>query len=479
MRTETDFLGPLSIPGDALYGIHSLRARENFPDRSPFHIEWYKAVALVKLACYLTYKDFKQAVLEKYENRTVPLKLMDDKTIEALIASSTEAADGKYFEHFIVPAIQGGAGTSINMNLNEIIANLSLIRLGKAPGDHGLVDPIEHANIFQSTNDVIPTSLKIAVMQLLKELETYINHLRSSTEKAEGIYRDTLRMAYTQMQQAVPSSYGKLFSSYSDALSRDWWRVSKCFERIKTVNLGGSAIGTGIAVPRFFIMEACGKLQQISGLPVTRSENLSDSTSNLDSFVEVHAILKSHAVNLEKMASDLRLLSSDLVNGHELNIPKKQTGSSIMPGKINPVIVEFAISAAHKIYSNDGLVTSLCAMGTLDLNAYLPTIGNAMLESLKLLISVDQTMTENLFTGMTVNSQTANDNLYRSPSVTTALTPFIGYHKAALLAKEMQEKQINVFQANQNLKLMEEEKLRNFMQPQNLLKTGYSMDDLM
>jgi len=150
-----------------------------------------------------------------------------------------------------------------------------------------------------------------------------------------------------------------------------------------------------------------------------------------------------------------------------------------MPGKINPVIVEFAISAAHKIYSNDGLVTSLCAMGTLDLNAYLPTIGNAMLESLKLLISVDQTMTENLFTGMTVNSQTANDNLYRSPSVTTALTPFIGYHKAALLAKEMQEKQINVFQANQNLKLMEEEKLRNFMQPQNLLKTGYSMDDLM
>lgn len=478
MRTETDFLGSLNIPDEALFGINSLRAMENFPDRSPFHIEWFKAVALVKLACYITYKDFKKVVLQKYDDKPIPLTFMDDQIIEALISSSTEVSEGKYYEHFIVPAIQGGAGTSINMNLNEIIANLSLTKIGKKPGDYGFIDPIEHANIFQSTNDVIPTSLKIAVMQLLNELGGNINQLRTGTEAAEKLHRDTLRIAYTQMQQAVPSSYGKLFSGYSDALSRDWWRVSKCFERIKTVNLGGSAIGTGIAVPRFFIMEVCGKLQQISGLPVTRSENLCDSTSNLDSFVEVHAILKSHAVNLEKMASDLRLLSSDLVNNHELKIPEKQIGSSIMPGKINPVIVEYTVSAAHKIYSNDALITSLCGMGTLDLNAYLPLIGHALIESLKLLISVDKTMLDNLFHGMTINSQTANENLFRNPAVVTALTPFIGYHKAALLAKEMQENHIDIFKANRNLQLMDEEKLINFMQPQNLLKTGYSIDDL-
>ena len=198
------------------------------------------------------------------------------------------------------------------------------------------------------------------------------------------------------MQEAVPSTFGRLFSSYSDALSRDWWRVSKCLERIKVVNLGGSAIGTSVAVPKYFVSEVVARLQQLSGLPVTRGENLSDATSNLDPFVEVHGILKAHAVNLEKMVSDLRLLASDVYGTHSLTIPKKQVGSSIMPGKVNPVIPEYVISCAHRVYSNDQLIAGLSAQGCLELNAYLPVIGHAMLESLKLLISADNTAAAHL-----------------------------------------------------------------------------------
>ncbi|MFO7828110.1 MAG: lyase family protein, partial [Bacteroidales bacterium] len=311
-RTEKDFLGEKKIPKDALYGIHSLRAKENFPDNSPFSLEWYKAVGLTKLACYLTYDKFKNASTQKYSDIDLPINLFEKKIIDALIESAEEVSEGKYYDHFIVPAIQGGAGTSINMNVNEIIANVSLKKLGKNAGNYQTIDPIEHANIYQSTNDVIPTSLKVAAIKLLVDLEEKINELRTDIEALENKNRNKLRIGYTQMQEAVPSSFGMLFSSYNEALSRDWWRVSKCFERIKIVNLGGSAIGTGIAVPRFFIMEAVATLQKLTNLPITRSENMPDATSNLDSLVEVHAILKAHAVNLEKMASDIRLLSSDL-----------------------------------------------------------------------------------------------------------------------------------------------------------------------
>jgi len=567
MRTESDFLGTMEVPDDTLYGIHAMRARNNFPDTTPFHREWYRAIGTVKQACYLTARDYFRAMEEKFgkkqeltidngqltiengklktENDFVnqslnhsfthslnhspspvtdhaspvtrhaspvtgsdePLAL--DQKLSLLIDAAGEVAGGLHSDHFIVPAVSGGAGTSINMNVNEIIANVALLGAGAAPGQYNLVDPVEDANIFQSTNDVIPTSLKVAAMQLLNDLEQHINGLRSVLEHKERRHQNDLRIGYTQMQEAVPSSFGKLFSTYNDALSRDWWRVSKCFERIKTVNLGGGAIGTGLAVPRYFIMEAINHLQKLTNLPINRAENLADATSNLDAFVEVHATLKAHAVNLEKMVSDLRLLASDLVSGqwtmdkgqltmdngqltiengklktengdlkiengklktengeltiengklktengsdnpfqpytrhasrvtchdpdhasrvtrHEpghaspvtrhdpgppspvthhdpghaspatrhasfvsrqLELPQVQVGSSIMPGKINPVIPEFVVSVAHKVYANDQLISSLSAQGCLELNAYLPVIGHALLESLKLLV---------------------------------------------------------------------------------------------
>lgn len=477
MRIEQDFLGKVEVPKDALYGVHSLRAVENFPDSTPFHKEWYQAVGQVKLACYRTYEKFIKAKETKYPKKQFLLPEITEASLQVLKDAAIEIMAGKYFSHFIVPAIQGGAGTSINLNVNEIIANRAITLLGGTPGDYNLIDPFEHANVFQSTNDVIPTSLKVASIALLENLETSINQLRDAVEKKEGEFRQTARIAYTQMQEAVPSSYGMLFSAYSESLSRDWWRVSKCFERLKVVNLGGGAIGTGISIPRFFIMEVVSELQQICKLPISRSENLTEATSNLDAFVEVHAILKAHAVNLEKMVNDIRLLASD-ITGAEVAIPQKQVGSSIMPGKVNPVIPEFVIAAVHKIYANDQIITSLSAQGCLDLNANIPLIGHALLESIKLLIACDKTLLSNLMTDLQIKQGISEKRFRHSASVTTALSPYIGYHQAAKMAKLMKETNIDVVEANKELKLIDDQKLLELLKLDNLLKLGFTLNDL-
>jgi aspartate ammonia-lyase len=476
-RIEKDSLGEKLIPADALYGIHSERARENFPGNSPFPVEWYKSVGITKLACYNTYKKFRTAAESKL-GKDLPVKIINDDILDPLCSAAREVSAGTHFDHFIIPAVQGGAGTSINMNINEIITNLALLNSGHKCGEYTFIDPLEHANIYQSTNDVIPTSLTIAVMKLLQSLEEKINMLRQKVEEFEKKNREKLRPGYTQMQEAVPSSFGILFSTYNEALSRDWWRVSKCSERIKQINLGGGAIGTGLSLPRFFIMEVVPELRNLTGLPLAHGENLSDATSNLDKWVEIHATLKAHAVNLEKMSADLRLLASDLAGEKTISIPDRQEGSSIMPGKINPVIPEFVISAAHKIYSNDVLISSLSGQGTLELNAYLPVIGSAIIESINLLISCNVTLLNNLFTGLFVNETAGYEAVINSPSVTTALSPHIGYHRAAELARLMKDKKIDIFEANSILKLIDETKLKSILEPGNLLKLGFSLDDL-
>jgi len=476
-RIEKDSLGQKQIPSDALYGIHSVRAKENFPGNSLFPVEWYKAVGITKLACYNTYRKFRTAA-ETKSGKDLPFKRIDDETLNALCKAAKVVSEGNYFDQFIIPAVQGGAGTSINMNINEIIANLSLLDIGHKCGEYNIIDPLEHANIYQSTNDVIPTALTVAVMYLLHSLEEKINNLRQKVEEFEKKTREKLRPGFTQMQSAVPSSFGLLFSTYNEALSRDWWRVSKCSERIKQVNLGGGALGTGLSLPRFFIMEVVPELRKLTGLPLAHSENLSDATSNMDKWVEIHATLKAHAVNLEKMSSDLRLLSSDLVGNKTISIPDRQIGSSIMPGKINPVISEFVISASHKIYANDILISSLSGQGTLELNAYMPAIGCSVIESINLLISCNETLLNNLFSGLIIDEAAGYEAVINSHSVTTALSPHIGYHKAAELAELMKEKKINIFEANQILKLVEETKLKFILEPGNLLKLGFSLDDL-
>ena len=476
-RIEKDSLGQKQIPSDSLYGIHAVRAKENFPGNTQFPVEWYKAVGVTKLACYKTYRKFRDAAIEKF-GESLPVKVINNDILDALIEAAAEVAEGNHCNQFIVPAVQGGAGTSINMNINEIITNSALLKTGHKCGEYSYIDPTEHANIYQSTNDVIPTALTVAAMKLLQTLEEQINKLRQKVEEFEKATREKLRPGYTQMQEAVPSSFGILFSTYNEALSRDWWRVSKCSERIKQVNLGGGAIGTGMSLPRFFIMEVVPELRNLTGLSIAHSENLSDATSNLDRWVEIHATLKAHAVNLEKMCSDIRLLASDLAGDKTISIPERQVGSSIMPGKVNPVIPEFVISAAHKIYSNDVLVSSLSGQGTLELNAYLPAIGCAVIESINLLISCNITLLNNLFAGLKINEASGYKALINSPSITTALSPRIGYHKAAEIAMLMREKNIDIFEANSILKVLDDSKLRTILQPGNLLKLGFSLDDL-
>ncbi len=476
-RTEQDFLGRCELPTDALYGIHSWRASQNFPDDRRFASHWYEAVGLVKKGCYLTYTSLKRAVAQHLPQSSFYREMINDELLAALTAAAGEVSAGEHFDQFIVPAVNGGAGTSINMNVNEIIANRALQMVGETPGTYSVIDPFDHANIYQSTNDVIPTALKLAAMSRFEVLEQAINALRFVIEEKERQYRNVVRTGYTQMQAAVPSSYGLLFSNYSDALSRDWWRVSRCQERLKVVNLGGSAIGTGMAVPRYFIMEVVQTLRGLTGLPLTRSENMSDTTSNLDSLVEVHAIIKALAVNLEKMSGDIRLLSSDLTRG-EVSIPQRQVGSSVMPGKVNPVIAEYSISVAHTVYANDILITSLSGQGCLDLNPYIPVIGDALLSSLNLLIGACNTLKYNMIDGVEVKEGVAVEALYANPAVTTALVPAVGYSKATEVAKMMKTKSVNVFEAIDSMQLMHETSAQKILAPDELLKLGFSIKEL-
>lgn len=478
MRIEKDFLGSLEVPNKVLYGIHTMRALENFPSTTPFHPRWYSATGKVKSACYTTIANYRNALKKQHPDFLERLRLPSIPVLDALKKAASEVAEGKHFDHFKVPAVQGGAGTSINLNINEIIANRALLLMGEKPGSYDKIDPIEAANLFQSTNDVIPTALIVAVMELLNELEKAINTSRKHTESLEERYQNTLRLSYTQLQQAVPGTYGQLFSGYSDALSRDWWRVSKAFERIKQVNLGGGATGTTVSIPRFYVMEVVSELKRITNLPLAQAENLSDATSNLDAFIEVHAIIKAHAVNLEKISNDLRLLSSGLDSRREFSIPARQTGSSIMPGKVNPVVPEFVISAITKIYANDQLISTLAGRGELDLNAFLPVLGDAMLNSLDLLLACNKTLSENCLAGIEINEAFAAEELYSSPAVTTALSPFTGYKKAGELARYMQENHLNIFEANKVLKILSDKKLEEVMKPGFLLKKGFTVNDI-
>lgn len=478
MRIETDAAGSLEVPEGALYGVHALRARGNFPFDKRFNKEWYKAMGAVKLAVYRTYKNFKSELIKKYGSENFSFPVIDDDVLEAMMQSASEIyAQGQYFDNFIVPAINGGAGTSINMNVNEIIANSALLRLGKKPGDYESIDPFEAANVFQSTNDTVASALKIAAITQLQQLEESINTLRRQIEKLEGMHRESLRMGSTEYKHAVPSSYAKLFSGYNDALSRDWWRVSKCFERIKSVNLGGTAIGTGLGAPRYYVMQVTNELKNLCSLPITKSENMHDTTANQDVFVELHAVLKAHAVNLEKISSDIRLLSSDL-SGTQIHTKALQSGSSIMPGKVNPVAAEFIISCAHKVYANDVLISSLSAQGSLDLNPYIPTIGDAILDSLQILQAADKCAADGLFDSLKIDKEKAYRCMINSPSISSVLIPFVGYKKATELAKKMQEEGVDIIKANDEIKAVSHAVLKKALRPEKLLQAGFSIADI-
>jgi aspartate ammonia-lyase len=372
-RKEHDFLGELDVPVDAYYGIHTVRALRNFPVSS-FSIpaEFIRALAQVKEACALA---------------NIRVGLLDPIIGRAIVDAAREVSQGKLSEQFVVDPFQGGAGTSTNMNMNEVLANRAVEIIGGVKGEYHKVHPLDHVNLSQSTNDVYPTALRMAAIGLVIELSEVMARLQGALQEKETAFFGVLKLGRTEMQDAVPITLGQEFGAYAEAIARDRWRLFKVEERLRQVNLGGTAVGTGLNADREYLYAAIEELQSITGLGVARAENMIDATQNADVFAEVSGLVKAAAVNLAKIAADLRLLSSGPRGGFaEITLPRMQEGSSIMPSKINPVIPEMVTQVAFQVISFDQAITLACASGQLELNAFLPLVTFNLLSGLKLLI---------------------------------------------------------------------------------------------
>ncbi len=423
-RVESDLLGQRQLPVDALWGIHTLRAAENFP----------LSLRRIDKGLISAYGAVKLAAAEV--NARLGFLAADVAT--AIMTAAREMMDNQLDEHIIVDALQGGAGTSTNMNVNEVLANRALILLAHKPGRYDIIDPLDHVNLHQSTNDTYPTALKIACIYKLNTLEQTIAALVEQFQLKEAATAGVVKIARTQLQDAVLTTVGREMSAYAEAFARDRWRIYKCIERLRVVNMGGTAIGTGLSAPRQYIFQTIEQLRTITGLGLARAENMIENTQNADVFVEVSGIMKACAANLIKVATDLRLLSSGPDAGiGELNLPARQSGSSIMPGKINPVIPEAVTQAAIKVAANDQIIFQAASLGNLELNAFMPLIADAILESLNLLDRACHIFSELCVKGITVNQERCRQYLDGSTAVLTALIEKIGYHQAQQLSQEL------------------------------------------
>ena len=420
-RIETDFLGSAAIPADSLWGIHTHRAVENFgPAVRRVPEPMIRAFANVKLACLLV---------------NVDLGFIAEDTGDAIRSACEEMAQGRLSSHIMVECLQGGAGTSLNMNVNEVLANRALQLLDKLPGDSACIHPIDTLNLHQSTNDTYPTALKLALMTELLRLEDGVIALLEAFQDAEKRFAGVAKVGRTQLQDAVPITLGREMGAYADAFARDRWRIFKCRERIRVVNLGGTAVGTGVTAPRKYIFRVTDKLRELTALPLSRAENLVDATQNADVFVEVSGSLKALAADLVKIGNDLRLLASGPSAGFgEITLPPVQEGSSLMPGKINPVLPEFAVQAGMVVFGLDAIVANAAAAGSLELNAFLPAICWAMLTSTELLDTATRKLALRCVAGIEAREQTLSRHLRASTAAAVMLVPLVGHALASQIA---------------------------------------------
>ncbi|MHC1697510.1 MAG: aspartate ammonia-lyase [Geobacteraceae bacterium] len=422
-RTEKDLLGEREVPANALYGIHTVRGLENFPlSRRPVNAALVHAFGAVKLACART-------------NHS--LGWWDTDKAAAIEAACTEMMEGLLDAHVVVDALQGGAGTSTNMNVNEVLANRALELLGKRPGDYACVSPLDDINLHQSTNDTYPTALKVAAINQLRFLEREVVALLEEFQNKEKAFAHVVKVGRTQLQDAVLITLGREMSAYAEAFGRDRWRIYKCEERLRVLNLGGTAVGTGLAAPRQYIFQVTEQLRSITGLGLARAENLIEVTQNNDVFVEVSGILKACASNLLKVAGDLRFLSSGPDAGiGELRLPPRQAGSSIMPGKVNPVIPEAVSQAALAVMAHDQSITFAVSLGNLELNAFLPLIADSLLGSLDLLTNACSMLRRFCIAGLEADEARCRRNVDGATATLTALIDMIGYQAAQEIAAE-------------------------------------------
>ncbi len=420
-RSDHDALGSRELPHDALWGIHTARARENFPlALRPVHPELLKAFGAVKLACCRT---------------NAELGHLDKTVADAIAQACEELMVGQHLDACATDALQGGAGTSTNLAVCEVIANRAAQILGKVPG---AVGAIAHVNLHQSTNDTYPTALRIAAIRLIRHLDQAVVALQESLQNQEKRWQHVVCVGRTEYQDAVLTTMGRRFGAWAEAVNRDRWRISKCEERLRVVNLGGTAIGTGLDAPRRYIFRVTEVLRTITGLGLARAENLVEATQNADAFAEVSGILRALAVNLLKIANDLRLLSSGPDAGlAEIHLPPRQAGSSIMPAKVNPVIPEAVAQVAMQVMANDGAIAQACAGGSLELNAFLPLVADDLLTNCDLLARACDALRTRCIDGIEVDEARCRQLVDGcATAAATALVGIIGYARAGELAHE-------------------------------------------
>ena len=424
-RSEHDLIGDREVPVDAYWGVHTLRALENFPITGiPIAVSPYLVQALASV---------KQAAAAANHD----LGLLDDERYAAIRQACEEIRAGELADQFVVDVIQGGAGTSSNMNANEVIANRALELMGHAKGDYHVIHPNEHVNLSQSTNDVYPTAVKVAIILATHDLLAAMQVLEDSFARKADEFHDVLKMGRTQLQDAVPMTLGQEFRTYSLMIGEDRARLGEAVLLLHEINLGATAIGTMLNAPAGYVSSACGHLASITGLPLETAVDLIEATQDCGAFVQLSGTLKRVAVKISKICNDLRLLSSGPRAGfNEINLPAVQAGSSIMPGKVNPVIPEVVNQVAFQIIGNDMTVTMAAEAGQLQLNAFEPVICFSLSTGISRLREAALVLATRCVDGITANVELLRAEVENSIGLVTALNPYIGYAAATEVAKE-------------------------------------------
>ena len=462
-RKEADSIGTMEVPMKAYYGVQTLRAKKNFHITGrPLHPEFIKNLVRIKKAA-------------AYTNMTA--HILDEKIGNAIVKACDEIIEGKLHSQFIVDAIQGGAGTSANMNANEVIANRAIEILGGEKGDYTIVHPNDHVNMAQSTNDVIPSAGKLTILALLPGLLEQLERLHKALRDKSIEFDDVVKMGRTQLQDAVPIRLGQSFEAYAAVIERDIRRIRSLDSEIKVLNIGATAVGTAINVNPVYLFHIIRNVNLVCGTDCSQAEDLFDATQNLDGFVHTSAALRVCAVNLSKICNDLRLLSSGPKAGlGEINLPPKQNGSSIMPGKINPVIPEVVSQVAYNVIGNDVTVTMAAEAGQLELNAFEPVIFYKIFESIDTLRGAVETLIDNCILGITANRERCRALVESSAALATDLCPALGYKKSAEIAKKCNRTGIPVRQIVLEEGLLPEEELDRYLSLVDMTQAGHPVD---
>ena len=456
-RIEHDFLGEKQIPSTAYWGVHTARAVDNFPisgtciSAMP---DLIRALAFVKTAAART---------------NVELGVLDAKLADAIVLACDDLVAGKLLSEFVVDVIQGGAGTSTNMNANEVIANLALEKMGFDKGRYDVLHPNDHVNASQSTNDVYPTAVRIALWLGIERLLASMAFLREGFESKAEEFKDILKIGRTQLQDAVPMTLGQEFLTYAIMIGEDEARMREARALIQEINLGATAIGTGINAPGGYSDRACQLLAEISGVPVEKASNLIEATQDTGAFVQLSGVLKRVACKLSKICNDLRLLSSGPQAGFgDIRLPARQAGSSIMPGKVNPVIPEVMNQVAFEVIGNDMTVTMASEAGQLQLNAFEPIMGWSLFKSIEHLGQACRTLQTNCVAGIEPNRELLAKRVRESVTLVTALNPLIGYEKSALIAKTAMKTGAPIGEVAESLGIMTRDELEALLVPEKL-----------